>query len=219
MYLAEIEAKDLFKVKVEILRIMGVLDQTGDLLGRGARALENPRTATGEHSLDKLYTLLSNLESRGVNFESFSQLKGKMKANCLLAGSCMSGNVHVRLREKGGGQKWPCCTSLSSSMGFALSFLGDTHFEMISTPCSPVQVPVRQKNENGKDHAPGFDETKQDFRPSKIKDQGSDYAAPVLAMYLPFPNSSGDILIRTSIIASARALTWIEALEKCWIYP
>lgn len=22
----------------------------------------------------------------------------------------MSGNVHVRFREKGGGQKWPCCT-------------------------------------------------------------------------------------------------------------
>lgn len=22
----------------------------------------------------------------------------------------MSSNVHVRLREKGGGQKWPCCT-------------------------------------------------------------------------------------------------------------
>nr|GEW95828.1 hypothetical protein [Tanacetum cinerariifolium] len=47
------------------------------------------------------------------------------KANCLLAGSCMSGNVYVRLREKGGGQKWPCCTSLSSSMGSALSLLGE----------------------------------------------------------------------------------------------
>uniref|UniRef100_M1DVI9 Uncharacterized protein n=1 Tax=Solanum tuberosum TaxID=4113 RepID=M1DVI9_SOLTU len=29
------------------------------------------------------------------------------KANCLLARSCMSGNVQVRLCEKGGGQKWP----------------------------------------------------------------------------------------------------------------
>ncbi|GJV83480.1 putative ribonuclease H-like domain-containing protein [Tanacetum coccineum] len=47
------------------------------------------------------------------------------KANCLLAGSYMSDNVHVQLREKGGGQKWPCCISLSSSMGFALSFLGE----------------------------------------------------------------------------------------------
>ena len=35
------------------------------------------------------------------------------------------------------------------------------HFTFIfpvPTPCSPVQVPVRQKNENGKDHAPDFDE-------------------------------------------------------------
>ena len=39
----------------------------------------------------------------------------------------MSGNVHVRLREKGGGQKWPCCTSLPSSMGSALSFLGESY--------------------------------------------------------------------------------------------
>ncbi|XLU24787.1 hypothetical protein S245_060853, partial [Arachis hypogaea] len=46
------------------------------------------------------------------------------EANCLPAGSCMSGNIHVRLREKGGGQKWPCCTSLSSSMGSALFFFG-----------------------------------------------------------------------------------------------
>ena len=36
----------------------------------------------------------------------------------------MSGNVHVRLHEKGGGQKWPCCTSLSSSIGSALFSLG-----------------------------------------------------------------------------------------------
>ncbi|KAH0713863.1 hypothetical protein KY289_009822 [Solanum tuberosum] len=139
MYLAEIEAKDLFEVKVEIIRIMAVLDPTGDWLGRGARALENPRTATGEHSLDKLHTLLSDLESRGVNSESFSQLKGKRKANCLLAGSCMSGNVHVRLREKGGGQKWPCCTSLSSSMGSALSFLGE-YANMILMRCGALHL-------------------------------------------------------------------------------
>lgn len=57
---------------------MSGLDPEGDWLGRGARALENPRTATGEHSLEKLHTLLSDLESRGVNSESFSQLKGKV---------------------------------------------------------------------------------------------------------------------------------------------
>uniref|UniRef100_A0A3Q7FNA2 DUF8018 domain-containing protein n=1 Tax=Solanum lycopersicum TaxID=4081 RepID=A0A3Q7FNA2_SOLLC len=39
MYLTEIEAKDLFEVKVEILRIMAVFDQMEDWMGRGARAL------------------------------------------------------------------------------------------------------------------------------------------------------------------------------------
>ncbi|KAM3265621.1 hypothetical protein P3L10_002615 [Capsicum annuum] len=84
---------------------MVVLDPTGDWLRRGAWAFENPRTTSGEHSLEKLHTPLSDLESRGVNFDSFSQLKGKRKANCFLAGSCMSSNIHVWLREKGGGQK------------------------------------------------------------------------------------------------------------------
>ncbi|CDY45524.1 BnaCnng12830D [Brassica napus] len=38
----------------------------------------------------------------------------------------MSGNVHVRFREKGGGQKWPWRNPLlSSSMGSALFFLGE----------------------------------------------------------------------------------------------
>ncbi|KAL4564590.1 hypothetical protein LXL04_028654 [Taraxacum kok-saghyz] len=61
------------------------------------------------------------------------------KANCLLAGSCMSGNVHVRLREKGGGQKWPCCTSLSSSMGSALSFFGE-YANMILMRCGALHL-------------------------------------------------------------------------------
>nr|XP_019066471.1 uncharacterized protein LOC109118870 [Solanum lycopersicum] len=78
MYLAKIEAKDLYDVKVEILNIMEVLDLTRDSLGRAARALENPRTATGENSLDKLNTLLLDLEFRGFTSESFSQLKGKV---------------------------------------------------------------------------------------------------------------------------------------------
>ncbi|GMN28768.1 hypothetical protein TIFTF001_046267 [Ficus carica] len=62
-----------------------------------------------------------------------------LKANCLLAGSCMSGNVHVRLREKGGGQKWPCCTSLSSSMGSALFFLGE-YANMILMRCGALHL-------------------------------------------------------------------------------
>ncbi|KAF3643947.1 cytochrome f [Capsicum annuum] len=36
---------------------------------------------TGQHSLEKLHTLLLDLEPRGVNSESFSQLKGKGGAN------------------------------------------------------------------------------------------------------------------------------------------
>ncbi|MFS8025913.1 hypothetical protein Hanom_Chr16g01480741 [Helianthus anomalus] len=69
----------------------------------------------------------------------------------------MSGNVHVRLREKGGGQKWPCCTSLSSSMGSALSFLGEyanmilmrcgaLHLTFLGLPSSGAYVPAFLRN-------------------------------------------------------------------------
>jgi hypothetical protein len=51
----------------------------------------------------------------------------------------MSGNVHVRLREKVGGQKWPCCTSLSSSMGSALFFLGE-YANMILMRCGALHL-------------------------------------------------------------------------------
>lgn len=51
----------------------------------------------------------------------------------------MSGNVHVRLREKGGGKKWPCCTSLSSSMGSALFFLGE-YANMILMRCGALHL-------------------------------------------------------------------------------
>jgi hypothetical protein len=75
---AQIKAQDLFEVKVEIFKAMSGLDPEGDWLGRGARALENPRTATGEESLEKLHTILSDLESKGVKSEAFSQLKGRV---------------------------------------------------------------------------------------------------------------------------------------------
>ena len=75
---AEIEAQDLFEVKVEIFRVMEGLDPQGDWMGRGNQALSNPRTKTGEESLDKLYTLLSDLQTGGVNSEAFSQLKRKV---------------------------------------------------------------------------------------------------------------------------------------------
>lgn len=61
-----------FEVKVEIIQEMAVLDPTGDWLGRGARALDNPRTATGEESLDKLYAQLEDLKRGGVQSQTFS---------------------------------------------------------------------------------------------------------------------------------------------------
>ena len=75
---ARIQAEDLFEVKVEIFRVMSGLDPEGDWLGRGARALENSRTSTGEESLEKLYTLREDLERRGVNSEAFSLLKERV---------------------------------------------------------------------------------------------------------------------------------------------
>jgi len=61
--LAGIRAEDQFRIKVDIIRRMATLDSEpeGDWLGRGARALDNPRTATGEESLDKLYRLRADL--------------------------------------------------------------------------------------------------------------------------------------------------------------
>ncbi|MBW1279433.1 hypothetical protein, partial [Escherichia coli] len=40
--LAHIHAEDLFEVKVNIVKVMARLDPTGDWMGRGARALDNP---------------------------------------------------------------------------------------------------------------------------------------------------------------------------------
>ena len=76
--IARIRAEDLFEVKVEIIREMAVLDPTGDWLGRGARALDNPRTATGEESLEKLYAQLEDIKRGRVQSQTFSSLKSKV---------------------------------------------------------------------------------------------------------------------------------------------
>ena len=78
IYLANLEAKDLFEIKVQIVQYMAGLDPEGDWLGRGARALDNPRTATGEPSLERLYDLLEDLNRFGVQSETFSSLKKKV---------------------------------------------------------------------------------------------------------------------------------------------
>lgn len=75
---ARIEAEDIFEVKVDIIARMAPLDPEGDWLGRGARALDNPRTATGEESLDKLYRLRDDLAHGGIGSQSFWDLKGKV---------------------------------------------------------------------------------------------------------------------------------------------
>ncbi|CAK7322403.1 unnamed protein product [Dovyalis caffra] len=50
----------------------------GGWMGRGARALDNPRIATGEESVGKLYALLEDLQTNGVQSPSYKKLKGKV---------------------------------------------------------------------------------------------------------------------------------------------
>lgn len=74
----QIEAQDLFEVKVDIIRWMAPNDPAGDWEGRGARALDNPRTATGEESFEKLTNMLTDLNQHGVDSQTFHSLKGKV---------------------------------------------------------------------------------------------------------------------------------------------
>lgn len=72
--LCRLEAQDLFEVKARIILKMAQLDPTGDWMGRGARALENPRTGTGEESLDRLYQIADDLDDTGPQSDSYSRL-------------------------------------------------------------------------------------------------------------------------------------------------
>lgn len=76
--IARIDAEDQFEVKVQIIHKMAVLDPTGDWLGRGARALDNLRTATGEESLERLYSFLEDLNRAGVQSPTFASLRSKV---------------------------------------------------------------------------------------------------------------------------------------------
>ena len=73
-----IDAEDLFEVKVEIIKLMAGLDPTGNWIGRGAQALDNPRTATGEPSLKHLYARLEDLTRSGKKSDTFWDLKSRM---------------------------------------------------------------------------------------------------------------------------------------------
>lgn len=75
---SRMEAEDLFEVKVDIIRQMAPLDPEGDWEGKGARALENPRTATGETSLEHLSQMLDDLKQTGVNSNAFRALQQKV---------------------------------------------------------------------------------------------------------------------------------------------
>ncbi|CAH9113040.1 unnamed protein product [Cuscuta epithymum] len=75
---ARIEAQDLFEVKVKIIQLMALYDPTGDWMGQGARALDNPKTASGEESLKRLYEILDDLKETGPLSDEFSRLQGKV---------------------------------------------------------------------------------------------------------------------------------------------
>lgn len=75
---ARIDAEDRFEVKVEIIRLMAPLDPEGDWERRGARALDNVRTATGEESLERLSRILADLNEGGVQSQAFRSLKDKV---------------------------------------------------------------------------------------------------------------------------------------------
>lgn len=76
IYLAEIDAQDRFEVKADIAIEMSAHDPTGDWVNRGARALDNLRTKSGEESLEKLHILREKLRQR--DWETINNLKAKM---------------------------------------------------------------------------------------------------------------------------------------------
>lgn len=74
--MARIEAQDRFEVKVEIIRLMAPLDPEGDWERRGARALDNPRTKTGEESYARLCQIRDSLSNEGIQSPFFFERKG-----------------------------------------------------------------------------------------------------------------------------------------------
>lgn len=76
--LARIDAEDLFEVKVQIIREMSRLDPEGPWLERGARALDNARTSTGEEPLERLLSILDQLKEDGRKSGAFLKIKGKL---------------------------------------------------------------------------------------------------------------------------------------------
>ncbi|KAJ0434618.1 hypothetical protein HanPI659440_Chr17g0689721 [Helianthus annuus] len=61
---------------------MQVLDPTGDWMRQGARALDSPNSATGESSLQKLYSFLDDLDRDGKTSRAFFSFTGLCPAFC-----------------------------------------------------------------------------------------------------------------------------------------
>lgn len=78
IYLARLEAEDLFEAKGKVIQLMTHLDPEGDWERRGALALHNPRTATGEEPLERLYDLHEELSSKGRDSAAFHSLKERV---------------------------------------------------------------------------------------------------------------------------------------------
>jgi len=78
IYFARIQAEDLFEVKALIIRQMEGIDPAGDWMRQGARALDSPHSATGESSLERLYSLSDDLSRNGPRSKAFFELSEKV---------------------------------------------------------------------------------------------------------------------------------------------
>jgi hypothetical protein len=77
--MSRIQAEDLFEVKVDIIRKMAGLHPSGDWMGRGARALDNPRTATGEEDLTRLHKMNEDLQNGNLQSATFRLLVERVR--------------------------------------------------------------------------------------------------------------------------------------------
>ncbi|KAL8097027.1 hypothetical protein AgCh_030205 [Apium graveolens] len=101
---AHYRAEDLFEIKTKLIQRMAQWDIDGDWMNRGARALDYPKTKSGEYSLDQLYAFHSDLEKYGPMSDTFSLLKEKSVETAMEkkekqhSGNALKSEV-LRLRE------------------------------------------------------------------------------------------------------------------------
>ncbi|CAJ1972876.1 unnamed protein product [Sphenostylis stenocarpa] len=74
IHIAQIQAEDLFEVKVDIIRVMVGIHPNRDWMGWRARALDNPRTATRGESYQILHQMLDDLQTGGWQSATFRLL-------------------------------------------------------------------------------------------------------------------------------------------------